>query len=59
MLLLLRVLFLLSHLFFVILQWGGRRYEDVQKTAVWCTALEGVECFGNRKFLKDGFPCIK
>lgn len=40
-------------------KWGGRRFEDVQKTAVWCTALDGIECFGNRKFLKDGFPCIK
>ncbi|CAI9723701.1 Hypothetical predicted protein [Octopus vulgaris] len=40
-------------------KWGGRRYEDVQKTHVWCTALEGIECFGNRKFLKGGFPCIK
>ncbi|XP_060564921.1 TM2 domain-containing protein CG11103-like [Ruditapes philippinarum] len=40
-------------------KWGGERYEDVQKTKVWCEVLEGIHCFGERKFLKDGFPCIK
>ncbi|KAK3724302.1 hypothetical protein RRG08_043299 [Elysia crispata] len=40
-------------------KWGGEKFEDVQKTSVWCTALPGIECFGNRTFLRDGFPCIK
>lgn len=40
-------------------KWGGERYEDVQKTKVWCEALPGVHCYGERKFLKDGVPCIK
>ncbi|GAB1608270.1 TM2 domain-containing protein CG11103-like [Argonauta hians] len=39
-------------------KWGGRRYEEVQKISVWCTALDGIECFGNRTFLKKGFPCV-
>ena len=40
-------------------QYGGKRYEDVQLTKVICSVLEGIECFGDRSFLKDGFPCIK
>lgn len=40
-------------------KYGGRRYEDVQKTKVNCSVLPGIECFGDRYFLKDGFPCIK
>ncbi|XP_067657436.1 TM2 domain-containing protein amaretto-like [Haliotis asinina] len=40
-------------------EWGNERYEEVQRTAVICTALPGIECFGNRTFLKDGFPCIR
>ncbi|XP_005089072.1 TM2 domain-containing protein CG11103 [Aplysia californica] len=39
-------------------KWGGEKYEDVQNTSVWCTALPGIECYGNRTFLRDGFPCI-
>ncbi|XP_055874074.1 TM2 domain-containing protein CG11103-like [Biomphalaria glabrata] len=39
-------------------KWGGERFEDVQTTSVWCTALPGIECYGNRTFLRDGFPCI-
>jgi hypothetical protein len=38
---------------------GGQRYEDVEKTKVECTVLPGIECYGERKFLKDGFPCVK
>ncbi|KAH9499212.1 hypothetical protein Btru_004459 [Bulinus truncatus] len=38
--------------------WGGEKFEDVQTTSVWCTALPGIECYGNRTFLRDGFPCI-
>lgn len=40
-------------------KWGGERYEDVERSAAWCTVLPGIECYGNRTFLKDGFPCIK
>lgn len=40
-------------------KWGGDSYQDVQRTSVWCTALPGIECFGNRTFLRGGFPCIK
>ena len=38
---------------------GGQRYEDVEKTKVYCTVLPGIECYGERRFLKDGFPCLK
>lgn len=41
------------------LQWGGERFENVQKTAVRCTALPDIECYGNRTFFREGFPCIK
>ncbi|KAL5016180.1 hypothetical protein ScPMuIL_005769 [Solemya velum] len=40
-------------------KWGGERYEDVQHTAVWCEALPLIECFGDRRFLREDFPCIK
>lgn len=40
-------------------QMGGQRYEDVEKTKVECTVLPGIECYGDRKFLRDGFPCVK
>lgn len=40
-------------------KWGGERYEDVQMTKVWCEVFPGVNCWGERRFLKDGFPCVK
>lgn len=43
--------------FFV--QMGGQRYEDVEKTKVECTVLPGIECHGDRKFYRDGIPCVK
>ncbi|XP_025202376.1 TM2 domain-containing protein CG11103 [Melanaphis sacchari] len=38
---------------------GSYRYEDVEKTTVQCMVLPGIECHGNRKFNKKGFPCVK
>ncbi|XP_069139013.1 TM2 domain-containing protein amaretto-like [Argopecten irradians] len=40
-------------------KYGGERYEDVQKTGVMCDVLPGIECFGKRTFIREGFPCIK
>ncbi|GAB6023239.1 TM2 domain-containing protein 2 [Chamberlinius hualienensis] len=40
-------------------KFGGQRYEEVETTKVWCKVLPEIECYGNRTFLKDGFPCIK
>ncbi|XP_064630457.1 TM2 domain-containing protein 2-like [Lineus longissimus] len=40
-------------------KWGGEKYEEVQNTSVMCRVLTGIECYGERAFLKDGFPCIK
>lgn len=38
---------------------GNFRYEDVLKGSVRCTALRGIECYGNRTFIKTGVPCVK
>ncbi|XP_060082438.1 TM2 domain-containing protein CG11103-like [Ylistrum balloti] len=40
-------------------KYGGERYEDVQKTGVVCDVLPDIECFGNKTFIREGFPCIK
>lgn len=40
-------------------KYGGQKYHDVQFTAVNCSVLQGIECYGNKTFLKEGFPCIK
>ena len=41
------------------IKFGGSNYEDVEKTKVSCTVLLDIECYGERIFLKDGFPCVK
>lgn len=40
-------------------KFGGMRFEDVERTKVWCTVLENIECFGNRTFERANVPCIK
>ncbi|CAH0392399.1 unnamed protein product [Bemisia tabaci] len=40
-------------------KFGNYRYEDVEKTAVTCHVLPGIECHGKRSFLRPGFPCVK
>jgi len=40
-------------------QFGGSRYEEVEKASVLCTVLPGIECFGERAFRRGGFPCVK
>ncbi|XP_071449125.1 TM2 domain-containing protein amaretto isoform X2 [Hetaerina americana] len=40
-------------------KFGGYRYEDVEKANTTCTVLPDIECFGNRSFVRGGFPCIK
>ncbi|KAM4578486.1 TM2 domain-containing protein 2 [Fundulus diaphanus] len=39
--------------------WGGQTKEEVNRTQVICTALDGIECAGAREFLREGVPCIK
>lgn len=39
-------------------RWGGRRFEDVERTRVRCHALRGIECRGNRTFHRGSVPCI-
>lgn len=41
------------------IKFGGVYYEDVEKTKVSCNALMDIECYGDRSFLKDGFPCVR
>ncbi|CAK1585130.1 unnamed protein product [Parnassius mnemosyne] len=40
-------------------KFGGVRYEKVERTKVQCKVLDGIECFGTRSFLRDGFPCVR
>lgn len=41
-------------------RWGGQRYEDVERTRVHCSVLQGIECWGDRTFLSHHTePCIK
>nr|XP_020635917.1 TM2 domain-containing protein 2 [Pogona vitticeps] len=41
------------------LKFGGQAYSDVSHTQVFCKALDGIECAGNRTFLRGNKPCIK
>lgn len=41
------------------LKFGGQNYDEVNRTRVNCTVLPGIQCVGNKTFMKDGFPCIK
>ncbi|XP_059822138.1 TM2 domain-containing protein 2 [Hypanus sabinus] len=40
-------------------KFGGQAYNEVQHTAVHCTALKNIECAGPRTFLRGNVPCIK
>lgn len=40
-------------------KFGGMKFEDVDKTKVKCTVLEGIECYGNSTFFREGYPCVK
>lgn len=40
-------------------KFGGVYYEDVERTKVVCNVLLEIECFGERSFLRAGYPCIK
>lgn len=40
-------------------KFGGQKYHEVEFTSTKCTALPGIECFGDRTFQRDGFPCIR
>lgn len=41
------------------LKFGGMKYDDVAKTQTICRALDKIECYGNRTFLKPGVPCVR
>uniref|UniRef100_A0A8C6VLR3 TM2 domain-containing protein 2 n=1 Tax=Naja naja TaxID=35670 RepID=A0A8C6VLR3_NAJNA len=41
------------------LKFGGQAYSDVSHTPVLCRALDGIECAGQRTFLRGSKPCIK
>lgn len=42
-----------------VFQYGGLKYEDVERTKAQCKVLPGIECHGNRTFFRDGVPCVK
>ncbi|XP_025023789.1 TM2 domain-containing protein 2 isoform X2 [Python bivittatus] len=41
------------------LKFGGQAYSDVSHTQVLCRALDGIECAGQRTFLRGNKPCVK
>jgi TM2 domain-containing membrane protein YozV len=38
---------------------GGTRWHEVERAKAECTVLQEIECYGARKFKRDGFPCVK
>lgn len=38
---------------------GGIRWHEVEIAKKECTAFQDIECYGNRTFKRDGFPCVK
>ena len=40
-------------------QFGGVNYEDVTNTSVYCTVVNGVDCYGNKTFIKYNVPCLR
>ncbi|CAG0883335.1 unnamed protein product [Darwinula stevensoni] len=40
-------------------KFGGYRFEEVEHTSVRCRVLPDIECYGERDFRREGFPCIK
>lgn len=39
--------------------WGGQTEKEVNHTKVMCTALDDIECAGEREFPRGDVPCIK
>lgn len=40
-------------------KFGGVNYEDVNTTAVYCTVVDGIDCYGNKTFTKYNVPCVR
>ena len=40
-------------------RFGGERYADVGFASIVCHVYSGIECFGNRTFVKEEVPCLK
>ncbi|PAA66803.1 hypothetical protein BOX15_Mlig022784g3, partial [Macrostomum lignano] len=40
-------------------KWGGQSYHKVEHTKLQCFALQDIECYGNRTFLRGRAPCLK
>ena len=40
-------------------KFGGSYHEDVEHTKGRCEALPDIECYGERTFWRDGFPCVR
>nr|XP_054769459.1 TM2 domain-containing protein 2-like [Lytechinus pictus] len=40
-------------------KYGREKIQDVQTSPVICRVLPGIECHGNRTFIKENIPCLK
>lgn len=40
-------------------KFGGSYHEDVEHTKAHCEVLPDIECYGERTFWREGFPCVK
>lgn len=38
---------------------GAQNFEDVETTSVYCTVLPGIECYGDKMFIKEDVPCVR
>lgn len=38
---------------------GKVRWHEVHRGKAECTVLPEIECFGPKRFKRDGFPCVK
>lgn len=38
---------------------GGIKWHEVERAKTVCMALPDIECYGDKKFIRDGFPCVK
>ena len=43
----------------ILFQFGGEKFDEVEKTRVLCRVLDGVDCAGNSSFFRENVPCLK
>ena len=40
-------------------EFGMQKFEEVETTSVECQVLPGVECYGDKFFIKYDVPCLR